>query len=174
MRFARLFLGLALFAAGAAASAGDVVIDHGWTFRPAPGNAQSSAHPEAASWHPATVPGTVHTDLFANKAILDPYVGAAEAGLQWIGLADWEYRTTFDAPRTALTAARSDLVFDGLDTFAEVWLNGTKVLDADNAFRTWRVPVQGKLREKGNELRIVLHSPIVKLLPQAHITRISL
>jgi beta-mannosidase len=166
MRFARLFFGLALCAAGASAFAGDVVIDHGWTFRLAPGNAQSGAHPEAASWHAATVPGTVHTDLFANKAIPDPYVGAAEAGLQWIGLADWEYRTTIDAPRTALTAARSDLVFDGLDTFAEVWLNGIKVLDADNAFRTWRVPVQGKLRAQGNELRIVLHSPITKLLPQ--------
>jgi beta-mannosidase len=166
MRFARLCLALVLLAAGASASAGDVAIDHGWTFRLAPGNAQSSAHPEAASWHAATVPGTVHTDLFANKAIPDPYVGAPEAGLQWIGLADWEYRTTFDAPRNALASARSDLVFDGLDTFAEVWLNGAKVLDANNAFRTWRVPVQGKLRATGNELRIVLHSPIAKLLPQ--------
>ncbi|WP_156895668.1 beta-mannosidase [Massilia putida] len=163
---ARLCLGFAPFVAGASAMAGDVVIDRGWTFRLAPGNAQRDAHPEAASWHAATVPGTVHTDLFANKAIPDPYVGAPEAGLQWIGLADWEYRTTFDAPRTALAAARSDLVFDGLDIFAEVWLNGIKVLDADNAFRTWRVPVQGKLREKGNELRIVLHSPIATLLPQ--------
>lgn len=162
---ARFFFGLVLAAAGAAALADDVVIDRGWTFRLAPGNAQVTSHPEAASWHAATVPGTVHTDLFANKSIPEPYVGAPEAGLQWIGLADWEYRTTFDAPRAALTAARSDLVFPGLDTLAEVWLNGAKVLDADNAFRTWRVPVQGKLREKGNELRIVLHSPITTLLP---------
>jgi beta-mannosidase len=165
MSFVRLCLGLVLCAAGASAMAADLVIDRGWTFRLAPGNAQLNAHPEAASWHAATVPGTVHTDLFANKAIPDPYVGAPEAGLQWIGLADWEYRTTFDAPRTALHGARSDLVFDGLDTFAEVWLNGIKVLDANNAFRTWRVPVQGKLRAKGNELRIVLHSPIATLLP---------
>jgi beta-mannosidase len=142
------------------------VIDKGWSFRLVPGNSQGGAHPEAAPWRAATVPGTVHTDLFANKAIPDPYVGAPEAGLQWIGLADWEYRTRFDAPRTALQAARSDLVLEGLDTFAEVWLNGAKVLDADNAFRTWRVPVQGKLRAKGNELRIVLRSPIAKLLPQ--------
>jgi beta-mannosidase len=164
-RFPRWILGAVLATAAASAFAGDVIIDRGWTFRLAPGNAQGAAHPEAASWHAATVPGTVHTDLLANKAIPDPYVGAAEAGLQWIGLADWEYRTTFDAPRTALTATRSDLVFDGLDTFAEVWLNGAKVLDADNAFRTWSVPVQGKLRAHGNELRIVLHSPITTLLP---------
>jgi beta-mannosidase len=167
--FARLVLGLALAAAAVSAMAAapeGVVIGKGWQFRLLPGNGQGGAHPEAAPWRAATVPGTVHTDLLANKLIPDPYVGAPEAGLQWIGLGDWEYRTRFDAPRAALASARSDLVFDGLDTYAEVWLNGARVLDADNAFRTWRVPVQGKLRAQGNELRIVLHSPIARLLPQ--------
>ena len=158
----------------APASPRQLAIDKGWTFRLLPGNAQQAAHAGAAAWHAAKVPGTVHTDLYASKLIPDPYVGAAEAGLQWIGLADWEYRTSFDAPRTALAAARSDLVFDGLDTFAEVWLNGDKLFDADNAFRTWRLPVQGKLRAKGNELRIVLRSPIAKLLPQVQAMPIKL
>jgi beta-mannosidase len=160
-----LLLGLCLTVAAAVATAATperVAIGKGWTFRLVTGNAQQAAHPEAVPWHAAKVPGTVHTDLFANKLIPDPYVGAPEAGLQWIGLADWEYRTYFDAPRRA---ARSDLVFEGLDTFAEVWLNGEKLLDADNAFRTWRIPVQDKLRAKGNELRIVLRSPIARLLP---------
>jgi beta-mannosidase len=165
--FARLLSGLVMALAAASASAAEGhVIDKGWRFRLAPGNAQGASHPEAAPWRAAAVPGTVHTDLFANKLIADPYVGAPEATLQWIGLADWEYRTRFDAPRTALEAARSDLVFEGLDTYAEVWLNGARVLDADNAFRTWRVPVQGRLRAKGNELRIVFRSPIARLLPQ--------
>ncbi len=160
-------LALSLLAGVAMAAApSQLVIDQGWTFRLAPGNAQLGKHADAAPWHTATVPGTVHTDLLAHKLIPDPYVGAPEAGLQWIGLADWEYRTVFDAPQAAVGSARSDLVFEGLDTFAEVWLNGARVLDANNAFRTWRVPVQGKLRAKGNELRIVFRSPIAKLLPQ--------
>ena len=169
--FARLFLGACLAVAavshGAAMAAAPerFVIDRGWSFHLVPDNAQRASHPEAAGWHAATVPGTVHTDLLANKLIPDPYVGAPEAGLQWIGLADWEYRTRFDAPPGALRAARSDLVLAGLDTFAEVWLNGEKLLDADNAFRTWRIKVEGKLRAKGNELRIVFRSPIAKLLP---------
>lgn len=166
MKTARLVLGICLSAFVAAALAGAPerrVIDKGWSFRLVPGNAQLAGHAAAEPWHSANVPGTVHTDLFSNGLIPDPYVGAPEAGLQWIGLADWEYRTRFDAPHQA---ARSDLVFEGLDTLAEVWLNGEKLLDADNAFRTWRVPVEGKLRTKGNELRIVLHSPIAKLLPQ--------
>lgn len=160
-------LGLALAAASAMAVTPErLVIGKGWSFRLLTGHSQAAAHPEAGAWRAASVPGTVHTDLFAQRLIPDPYVGAPEAGLQWIGLADWEYRTRFDAPRSSVEAARSDLVFEGLDTFAEVWLNGEKLLDADNAFRTWRVPVQGKLRTKANELRIVLRSPISKLLPQ--------
>jgi beta-mannosidase len=161
-----LAVGLAAASPALADGASQLLIGQGWTFRLAPGSAQLAGHPEAAAWHAATVPGTVHTDLFSNKLIPDPYVGAPEAGLQWIGLADWEYRTSFDAPRSAVQAARSDLVFEGLDTLAEVWLNGDKALAADNAFRSWRVPVQGKLRARGNELRIVLHSPIARLLPQ--------
>jgi beta-mannosidase len=169
MSLVRLLLGFLLAAivasaqAGAQGTPGRLVIDSGWTFRLAPGNTQLASHPVAAAWRKATVPGTVHTDLLSARLIPDPYKGAPEAGLQWIGLADWEYRTRFDAPRQA---ARSDLVFEGIDTFAEVWLNGEKVLDADNAFRTWRVPVQSRLHAKGNELRIVLRSPIAKLLPQ--------
>jgi beta-mannosidase len=138
----------------------------GWQFRLLPGSAQAAAHPETARWRKASVPGTVHTDLFAHKLIPDPYVGAPEAGLQWIGLADWEYRSRFDAGSAVRARSRSELVFHGLDTFAEVWLNGVKLLDADNAFRTWRVPVQGRLRARDNELRIVLHSPIATLLPK--------
>lgn len=141
-------------------------IDSGWQFRQRPDSPQAAAHPRTLAWQPATVPGTVHTDLFARGLIPDPYVGTAEAGLQWIGISDWEYRTAFDVPTQTLAAARSDLVFEGLDTFAEVFLNGEKLLEADNFFRTWRVPVQGKLRERGNELRVVLHSPINRLLPQ--------
>jgi len=168
-------LTLSVFAGVAMAAAPtQVVIDKGWSFHLAPGNAQGSKHPEAAPWQAATVPGTVHTDLLANKLIPDPYVGAPEAGLQWIGLADWEYRTRFDAPSSAMRSPRSDLVFEGLDTFAEVWLNGVRLLDADNAFRTWRVPVQGKLRAQGNELRIVFHSPIARLLPQVQAMPVKL
>ena len=136
-----------------------------WEFRLLPGTPQAASHTEATQWRPARVPGTVHTDLLANKLIPNPYIGAPEAGLQWIGLADWEYRTSFAVPRDALDDARSDLVFEGLDTIAEVYLNGEKVLDANNFFRTWRVPVQGRLRESGNELRVVFHSPIATLLP---------
>ncbi|MGE8280335.1 MAG: beta-mannosidase [Stenotrophomonas sp.] len=137
-----------------------------WTFRLLPGDAQLQAHPGMDAWKPAAVPGSVHTDLMAAGLIGDPYVGAAEAGLQWIGLGDWEYRARFDVDAATLARPHAELRFDGLDTFAEVRLNGQPLLKADNAHRTWRARVDGRLRAQGNELQIVFRSPIRSLLPQ--------
>ncbi|ALN80930.1 glycosyl hydrolases family 2, sugar binding domain protein [Lysobacter antibioticus] len=140
---------------------------HGdWQFRLMPGDPEAAAHAAATDWRKAQVPGHVHTDLFAAGLIADPYVGARERSLQWIGLAQWEYRTSFDVDRATLKRAHADLVFEGLDTFATVQLNGVELLKADNSFRTWRVPAQGHLRERGNELRVVFDSPIRRMLPQ--------
>ncbi len=136
-----------------------------WQVRAVPGPA-ASAHPKAAAWQHASVPGNVHTDLLANGAIEDPYVGAHEAALQWIGLADWEYRTRFDVDSATLAHTHNDLVFDGLDTYADVYLNGCKLASADNMFRNWRMPVRGALKAGANELRVVFHSPIAHVLAQ--------
>jgi len=136
-----------------------------WSFRLVPGDARLGAHPQLADWRTAQVPGAVHTDLLAQGLIPDPYVGAPEAGLQWIGLADWEYRAQFDVDAATLARAHAELAFEGLDTFATVTLNGQPLLQADNSHRTWRARVDGRLRPRGNELRIVLRSPIRTLLP---------
>lgn len=136
-----------------------------WSFRLLPGDAQLGDHPQLAKWRAAQVPGAVHTDLLAQGLIPDPYVGAPEAGLQWIGLADWEYRAQFDVDAATLARAHAELAFEGLDTFATVTLNGQPLLKANNSHRTWRARVDGQLRPHGNELRIVLRSPIRTLLP---------
>ncbi len=137
-----------------------------WSFRLLPGDAQLPAHPGLDAWRPAQVPGSVHDDLQTAGVIGDPYVGAAEAGLQWIGLADWEYRARFDVDAATLARRHAELRFDGLDTFAEVSLNGQPLLKADNAHRTWRARVDGRLRAQDNELRVVFRSPIRTLLPR--------
>ncbi|MCW6026539.1 glycoside hydrolase family 2 protein [Stenotrophomonas sp. SRS1] len=136
-----------------------------WSLRLLPGDAQLRAHPQLGEWRAAQVPGAVHTDLLAQEQIPDPYVGAPEAGLQWIGLSDWEYRARFDVDAATLARAHAELAFEGLDTFATVTLNGQPLLQADNSHRTWRARVDGQLRPRGNELRIVLRSPIRTLLP---------
>jgi beta-mannosidase len=164
----KTWLLVALFASAPAWAAVPASRDLGaadWQMRLVPG-AEAKAHPAAATWQHASVPGSVHTDLLANGAIVDPYAGAHEAELQWIGLGDWEYRTHFDVDAATLARAHNDLVFDGLDTFADVFLNGRKLAATDNMFRTWRLPVHGMLKPAGNELRVVFHSPIRRVLAQ--------
>ena len=141
-------------------------LDEDWRFRMLPGDAQRADHPQMTSWRKATVPGSVHTDLLAHALIPDPYVGAPEAGLQWIGLADWEYTTRFEVDEATRQRPHAELVFEGLDTFAEIWLNGRLLQKTDNSHRTWRVPLSRRLKLRNNELRIVFRSPINTLLPR--------
>ena len=109
---------------------------------------------EESKWYPATVPGTVHTDLLANKLIPDPYYRDNESKLQWIDKADWEYRTVFNVEAATFGRKYIRLAFDGLDTYATVYLNGKLILQADNMFRGWTVDVKPFLKKKKNELLI--------------------
>jgi beta-mannosidase len=138
-------------------------IDAGWQFR-AVANTDRS---EVKEWHPAKVPGVIQTDLLQNKLIPDPFDRDNEFHLQWIGLADWEYQTTFQVDAAALGHDHLDLVFDGLDTFADVYLNDQSILHADNMFRRWRIPAKTILQTGSNTLRIVFHSAVEKMIPYA-------
>jgi beta-mannosidase len=132
-----------------------VVLNRGWQFRHVKdGQAQD------AGWMAATVPGDVHLDLLANKKIQDPFYRDNESKLQWIQDESWEYRVNFDVTPTLLARSHVDLVFDGLDATANVYLNGTQVLFADNMFRVWRASAKPHLHAGANELRVVFPSPI--------------
>lgn len=131
-------------------------LDHGWQFRQVTPGAQDAE----SGWLPATVPGDVHLDLLANRKIPDPFYRDNESRLQWIENESWEYRTTFDLTPQLLARSNVDLVFDGLDAAAQVYVNGVQVLNADNMFRIWRVPVKGHLHTGQNLLRVVFPSPI--------------
>ena len=117
-------------------------------------------------WHPAEVPGVVQTDLLHDGLIPDPFYQDNDTRLQWIGLTDWEYRTTFDADAATLAHDHVDLVFEGLDTYADVYVNEQLVLHSDNMFRHWRVPAKTLLKAGPNTLRVVFHSPIESMIPK--------
>src|SRR4030095_2281471 len=116
-------------------------------------------------WYPATVPGCVHTDLLSNKLIDDPFWRDNEKKLQWIGKTDWEYRTTFNVSPQVLKRTNIELVFEGLATYANVFLNDASLLNTDNMFRTWRANARPLLEPGLNTLRIHFRSPINEVLP---------
>ncbi|SFD37888.1 beta-mannosidase [Bacillus sp. OV194] len=111
-------------------------------------------------WLPVNVPGCVHVDLLKNDLILDPFYGKNELELQWIDKKDWEYETVFDVPEDVLTCSQLELVFNGLDTYADVFLNGERILQADNMFRVWKKDVKTRLQKENNVLHIHFRSPI--------------
>lgn len=131
-------------------------INSGWMFR----------QKDSRTWLPASVPGSVHTDLLANKIITDPYYRMNEKKLQWIDKKDWEYRTEFSADENLINHDRVELVFEGLDTYAKVFLNGSPILLADNMFRTWKVDVTDKVKKGENVLLVQFDSPTLKALDE--------
>ena len=128
------------------------MLHEGWQFKQVRGT----------NWFPATVPGVVHTDLMANGIIEDPFFQLNERGVQWVDKEDWEYVTTFEADKALLAKERIDLVLEGLDTYADVYLNDELLVKANNMFRLWRVDAKKHLREGKNTLRVYFHS-VVKI-----------
>ncbi len=119
------------------------------------------------NWLPASVPGSVHTDLRAGDCIPDPFVGDNEQRVQWVAEADWEYRKTFSVEPALLAEERLWLVCDGLDTLATLTLNGHLLGNTDNMFRQYRWDVRSLLnsadlsgQSMGNELVIAFASPV--------------
>lgn len=72
------------------------------------------------------MPGVVHTDLMDNKIIEDPFFRLNERGMQWIDKEDWIYQTTFQLTPEMMGRENIDLIFKGLDTYADVYLNEKK------------------------------------------------
>ncbi|HYJ91785.1 MAG TPA: glycoside hydrolase family 2 protein, partial [Pyrinomonadaceae bacterium] len=95
----------------------------------------------------------------------DPFYRDNEKRLQWIGKTDWEYRTNFNVSAELLKRRNIEIVFHGLDTYANVFLNDAPVLSADNMFRTWRVDIKKFLKPGQNTIRIRFRSPINEILP---------
>lgn len=98
---------------------------------------------------PGKVPSHVHLDLQAAQVIGDPYYGLNDFNLRWIAWADWNYTTSLSGLRRGGddngTTTTTYLLFNGLDTFADVWLCGGKVASADNQFRQWYFDVSSAL-----------------------------
>ncbi len=111
-------------------------------------------------WYPARVPGCVHLDLLAAGLIPDPFFRDNEVKVQWVENEDWEYRKEIKIPGQMMNKAHVELVAQGLDTFATIFLNGQKVAETDNMFRRYRIDIKSFLRNGKNEILIRFDSPV--------------
>ncbi|POY39001.1 glycoside hydrolase [Solitalea longa] len=140
-----------------------IELNQGWKFKQADGN----------QWLPATVPGTVHTDLLANKVINAPFYRNNEKEVQWIETKDWVYETTVNIDDELNTYNNIDLQFDGLDTYADIFINDSLALKTNNMFIGYQLHVKDFLKPGENKLKIYFHSPVNTALPQANASAIK-
>lgn len=123
-------------------------LTEGWQFRKA-----------GEEFQPAVVPGTVYTDLLRNGNMEDPFWKDNEIRALALMDFDYEYQAVFDCDAQMLKKDRVLLHFDGIDTIADIYVNETQVGSAYNMHRVWEYDVKALLKETGNALRVVLHSP---------------
>lgn len=106
------------------------------------------------------IPGSVYSFLLDAGKMENPHVGENELSALALMEEDYSFETTFDTGEEILAQEHQAIVFDGIDTLAEVSLNGTVLGRADNFFRRWEWDVTGLLQESGNVLRVDLDSPL--------------
>jgi beta-mannosidase len=104
---------------------------------------------------PFDLPGDGITALHRAGVIPDPYFGRNEYDVRWVSERDWTASRSFTHD-----GSPCDLVIDGLDTVAEVRLNGVPVLEAANVHRRWRADASGALQKGENRIEILFRSPV--------------
>lgn len=131
-------------------------IANGWTVT----YTQSFQSPSLKSLPPvaAIVPGSVYMDLFSNKQIADPFYADNHLKLGWIDSVDWTYQTSFNISDSILSQKNVDLVFDGIDTYADIYLNQHWLGRTDNMFRQWTFSVKQYLHTGENVLQVMIHA----------------
>lgn len=115
-----------------------------------------------SKWLPASIPGTVHTDLMANKIIPDPFISDNEKKVEWAENEDWQYYSIFTTSKKDLANNHIELVCEGLDTYAKVYINDSLVITADNMFRSWNAEIKKLLKEGKNKIFIEFSSAVKK------------
>jgi hypothetical protein len=130
-------------------------LDKDWSFKRASESADCFRAARA-------VPTEIFMDLLEHSLIPDPFLKKNELDVQWVGEEDWVYSVTFPSPRGG-HSSKSELVFEGLDTYATVTLNGIEILKTNNMFTPYRVDVTEYLKEGSeNKLEILFESAFLK------------
>jgi beta-mannosidase len=115
----------------------------------------------------AKVPGSVYGDLLAHGKMEDPFYRDNETKALALMEYDYEYSTTFDVARDFFGCDEVLLHFDGLDTLADLTLNGRSLGSTNNMHRVWEFSVKQFLKPAQNKLNILFHSP-TKYIAQAY------
>ncbi|PQJ76144.1 beta-mannosidase [Polaribacter gangjinensis] len=112
---------------------------------------------DTLDWQSARVPGNIFSDLLEKKMIPNPFIKTNEDSVQWVSKKNWEYKTTFSLSKKQLQKKNIELHFEGLDTYATIYLNDSIILKANNAFKKYTIDIKKSAKESNN-LRVVFEN----------------
>ncbi|WNR46213.1 beta-mannosidase [Paenibacillus roseipurpureus] len=112
------------------------------------------------AWLPAVVPGSVASDLLRAGAMVDPYFRNQQYEAFEVFRRDYEYVKQFALDEEMLQHANLELICEGLDTLAEIYVNGCLLAETRNMHRTYAFNLRALAHAGENELRIVFRSPV--------------
>ena len=141
-----LFFLLSIVSSANAQSIVDLTNAAPWYFK--------EANKAESQWLQAKVPGTIHQDLLVHQLIADPYLLNNEQQAQWPAQKEWLYQTTILLTPAMAAYQQIELVFEGLDTDAEIFINGKKIASVNNMFRVWKFNIRSLLKTGDNDLQI--------------------
>ena len=108
----------------------------------------------------AQVPGDITIDLYRTGLVKNPYFGLDYKDIEWVARRDFTYQTTIYADKELLNNESVTVVFDGIDVFSDVYLNGKHLGETKNMFLQYRYEIRNLLHEGNNTLTVEMHSTL--------------
>jgi beta-mannosidase len=134
-------------------------------FAPGEGVRRGAERGEGAGWIPVAAPGDTYLALIEAGRLPHPFLGRNEADAAWVRDREWWWRTTFEAEPSRRPGERLALVFEGLDTFASVFLDGVLLGRTDNMFRTYAFDIGDQLKTDGPHTLAIRFDPPALAVP---------
>ncbi len=134
-------------------------------FAPGEGLSQAAATDGGDGWMQVSAPGDTYLGLVKAGRLPHPWRGRAETEAAWVRDREWWWRTEFAAPESGGDEAVA-LVFEGLDTFAAIYLDGEEIGRSDNMFRQVELDLGARLTPGGRHTLAVRFDPPALAAPQ--------
>ena len=125
-----------------------------WQFKEYPPSARRMRDLDSADWLQTSVPTSIFSSLIKANKISQTEINTYPENFAWVSEKPWIYRKTFDAQPELINCDRIDMVFDGLDTVATIWLNDKLVGRTNNMFISHRFDVTKLLKPQNNSLLV--------------------
>ena len=130
-----------------------------WQFTQYPTSARKMSDLDSEDWLPASVPNSIFNNLIEAGRIDQTDINTNPEDFAWVSEKPWIYKKTFDAPAELTDCDRINLIFDGLDTIATIWLNDKLIAKTNNMFIGHNFDVTEFLKPKDNHLLVKFDPP---------------